>query len=205
LKSVDGFFAQGSETLKKVDKYVSIGSKSKLEVALRAESYPSANNTKGYFGIDFSTSPTSSYLIDLVSTGKDYTRKDVNGNVIEPKTNEKGQMGISAQVAKRFDNIRFRGCLIESTGGFGVDHYSMDDKLRSYVEVYDFNAVNDVRGDKPHVKAGVSYRAYKKIDIVGGVDNVLNSKGRSVFAGIGVAFVDDDLKYLISPAASFVK
>jgi phospholipid/cholesterol/gamma-HCH transport system substrate-binding protein len=205
IKSVDGFFAQGSETLKKVDKYVSIGSKSKLEVNMRAETYPSADNSKGYFGIDYSTSPTSSYLVDVVSMSKDYSRIDTNGNVIAPKNNEKGKTFLSAQMGKRFDNIRFRGGLIESTGGLGVDHYALDDNLKTSIDVYDFNAVNDVRGDKPHAKASMRYRMYKKIDIVGGVDNVLNSKARSVFAGIGVSFVDDDLKYLLSPAASFVK
>lgn len=204
LKSVDGFFSQGSETLKKVDKYVSIGSKSRLELSLRAETNPSANNSKGYFGVDFSTTPTSSYLIDIVSTSKDYTRK-IGNTVVEPKSNEKGQSTVSAQVGKRFDDLRFRGGLIESTGGFGIDHYSKDDRLKTSIDVYDFNAVNDVRGDKPHIKAGMRYRAYKKIDIVGGVDNALNSKARSIFAGVGVTFVDDDLKYLISPAASFIK
>jgi len=205
LKSVDTFFAQGSETLRKVDKYVSVGSKSRLEVALRAETYPSANNSKGYFGVDLSTSPTNSYLVEFVSASSNYARKDAAGAVVEPKSNEKGSSYISAQVGKRFDNLRFRGGLIESTGGFGLDHYVMDDKLKTSLDVFDFGAVNDVRGDKPHVKASVRYRAYKKIDIVGGYDNILNSRARSVFAGIGTTFIDDDLKYLIGPASNFVR
>jgi len=206
LNSVDKFFSEGSETLKKVDKYVSIGSKSRLELGLRAESYPEAKNSKGYLSIDFATSPTTSYLVDIVSVGKNYGRKDpTTQQLIEPSKNEKGKNYLSAEFGKRFDNLRFRGGLIESTGGIGLDHYAHDDKFKTSLDIFDFGAVNDVRGTKPHAKLAMRYKAYKKIDFIAGYDNFFNNKAASIFGGIGVSFVDDDLKYLLSPAASFVK
>jgi phospholipid/cholesterol/gamma-HCH transport system substrate-binding protein len=206
LNSVDRFFSEGSETLKKVDKYVSIGTKSRLEIGLRTESYPTAKNSNSYLSVDFATSPTNSYLIDIVSSGKDYTRKNpTTGTYVEPVQNEKGKSYVSAQFGKRFDNLRFRGGLTESTGGVGLDHFAIDDKLRTSLDLFDFGAVNDVRGTKAHAKLAVRYKVYKRIDLIAGYDNFFNSKASSIFGGIGVSFVDDDLKYLLSPAASFVK
>jgi phospholipid/cholesterol/gamma-HCH transport system substrate-binding protein len=206
LNSVDKFFTEGSETLKKVDKYVSIGTKSRLEIGLRTESYPTSKNSNGYLSVDFATSPTNSYLVDIVSVGKDYTRKNsTTGLYVEPSQNEKGKSYVSAQFGKRFDNLRFRGGLAESTGGVGLDHYANDDKLKTSLDLFDFGAVNDVRGTKAHAKLAVRYKVYKRIDLIAGYDNFFNTKAASVFGGVGVSFVDDDLKYLLGPAASFVK
>lgn len=71
--------------------------------------------------------------------------------------------------------------------------------------MYDFGAQNDVRGDNAHAKASVRYRMLKHVDLIAGYDNFLNKKAATIFGGVGVTFVDDDLKYIVGGASSFVK
>ncbi len=205
LKSVDTFFSNGNDTLQKVDKYISKGMNSNLEIALRGEVMGKDGYTKGYFSADYSPAPTRHYLIDIVSS-RDNTIMDNNKQYVEPEKHSKGKTYISAQFGKRFDNTMVRGGIIESTGGVGVDYFANKDKLKASLELYDFGAQNDVRGDKAHAKASVRYRMLKHIDVIAGFDNFLNKKAANVFGGVGVTFVDDDLKYIVgSGASSFVK
>jgi phospholipid/cholesterol/gamma-HCH transport system substrate-binding protein len=98
-----------------------------------------------------------------------------------------------------------RGGIIESTGGVGIDYFAKNDKIKASFDAYDFSAQNDVRGDKAHLKASVRYRLLKHVDLVAGYDNFLNKKAANVFGGVGVTFVDDDLKYMVGGASSFLK
>jgi len=47
------------------------------------------------------------------------------------------------------------------------------------------------------MKATASYGISKTVFLNAGYDNFLNSERASAFAGIGIRFDDDDLKYLI--------
>ena len=98
-----------------------------------------------------------------------------------------------------------RGGIIESTGGVGVDYFAAKDKLKMSAEVYDFSAQNDVRGNKAHAKVSARYRLLKHVDLIAGYDNFLSKKAANVFGGVGISFVDDDLKYVVGGASSFVK
>jgi phospholipid/cholesterol/gamma-HCH transport system substrate-binding protein len=205
LKSVDTFFSNGNDTLQKLDKYVSKGMNSSLEVSLRGEYMGKDGYTKGYFGADYSPAPTKHYLIDVIST-RDNSTMDANRKFIEPQKHAEGKTYVSAQFGKRFGDTMVRGGLIESTGGVGVDYFANKDKLKISAEVYDFGAQNDVRGDKAHAKASVRYRLLKHVDLIAGYDNFLNHKAANMFGSVGVTFVDDDLKYIVgSGASSFVK
>lgn len=204
LKSVDTFFANGNETVKKIDKYVSKGMNSTLEVSLRGESMGKDKYGKGYFGVDYATDPTRHYLLELVST-RDNSIMDANGNYVEPEKHSKGKTYVSAQFGKRYGDTMLRGGIIESTGGVGVDYYTAKDRVKLSAEVFDFGAQNDVRGNRAHAKASVRYRMLKHIDLIAGYDNFLNQKAANVFGGVGVTFVDDDLKYVVSGASGFVK
>jgi phospholipid/cholesterol/gamma-HCH transport system substrate-binding protein len=204
IKSVDTFFANGSDTVQKIDKYISKGMNSNLEISLRGESMLKGGNSKGYFGADYSPAPTKHYLVELVSS-KDYSTMDANKQYVEAEKHSKGKSYISAQFGKRFDDVMVRGGVIESTGGVGVDYFAAKDKLKASMEVYDFGAQNDVRGNKAHAKASLRYRMLKHVDLIAGYDNFLNKKAATVFGGVGVSFVDDDLKYVVGGASSFVK
>ncbi len=121
-----------------------------------------------------------------------------------PKKHDEGETYISAQYGKRFDNTLLRFGAIESTGGIGVDYFMNHDKLKFSAEAFDWNAVNDIRGDSPHLKAQARYQVLKHLELYGGWDNFLNSQAQNFFFGLGLRFIDNDLKYL-SGTASLAK
>lgn len=103
---------------------------------------------------------------------------------------------INAQIGKRFHDIEFRGGLFESTGGFGLDYYSKNDKWKYTAEIYNFD-----REYAPHLKFAANYNLFKYLFLTGGVDDVISDRHRqSVFLGAGIKFEDEDIKYLLSSA-----
>jgi len=145
-------------------------------------------------------SPTKQYIVGVTSS-KDYSKlSTVNQN------HTKDKIYISAEYAKRFDNLLLRGGIIESTGGVGIDYYLNSDRFILSSEIYDFNAVNDIRGNNPHLNIAAKYIYLKHLEFLTGIDNILNTKARSFFLGMGIKFGDNDLKTLLSGGAtSFLK
>lgn len=102
----------------------------------------------------------------------------------------------TAQFAKRFKNTALRIGLFESSFGVGADHFMLDDKLRLYVDAWDFEE-DEYLADSPHLTVGADYFLFKNVFVSGGLDNILNSNRFGVFLGGGVRFEDEDLKYLL--------
>lgn len=194
LTSANKFFSDGGDAFNKLDKYFDNASKSQIELSLRGEMMANDGYLKNYAGLTYYTNPTQFYSFELTSTN-DYTMDDNKANV--PEIHDKGKNYVSAQVGKRFGDVVTRGGLIESTGGFGIDYLLKNDKLKTSIEMYDFNAVNDVRGENPHTKFSLRYNILKHVDVYTGYDNFLNSESANVFAGVGIRFVDDDIKSLV--------
>jgi phospholipid/cholesterol/gamma-HCH transport system substrate-binding protein len=189
----------------KLDKYLSSATKSTLGVEAKVEHISKDNYNKSYFGVDYSPKPTIHYLGDIIASD-DY-RDDGTGTAT-PKTtplHQKGRTLFSAQYGKDFGDARVRGGIIESTGGFGADYFMLNKKLKLSLESFDFNAYNDVRGNKAHLKSYLSYTMKKHIQVYTGYDNFLNPEGKNLFFGLGVKFEDDDLKYLIGSSAASIK
>jgi len=210
VKNVDTAFVGVDKASKKVessfdklDKYLSSTTKSRLGIEAKVEHLGKDNYNKSYFGVDYSPKPTIHYLADIIATN-DY--RDAGGGI--PKTtnlHEKGRTVISAQYGKDFGDARLRGGIIESTGGFGMDYFMLNKKLKFSLDGYDFNAYNDVRGNNAHLKSYLTYTMKKHIQLYTGYDNFLNSEAKNLFFGLGVKFEDDDLKYLIGSSAASIK
>lgn len=200
FKGIDKAAIKVESSFTKLDKYLSSTTNSTLGVDIKTEHQMSDQYNKSHFSLDYSPKPTIHYLFDLVSTD-DY-RDDGTGSPVATKIHEKGRTLISAQYGKDFDNIRLRGGFIESTGGFGIDYFSNNRKLKYTIEAYDFNAYNDMRGDNAHLKSYLEYTMKKHILLYTGYDNILNKDARNLFFGIGVRFEDNDLKYLLGSSAS---
>jgi len=116
--------------------------------------------------------------------------------VTTTETEKEKTVLINAQIGKRFHNIEFRGGLFESTGGFGIDYFSKNDKWKYTAEIYNFD-----REYAPHLKAAANYNLYKYLFFTGGVDDIISDRHRrSVFLGAGIRFEDEDIKYLLSSA-----
>jgi phospholipid/cholesterol/gamma-HCH transport system substrate-binding protein len=203
ISSASKFFDEGGDAFNKIDDYFASVHMSQLELGLRSEMMANDGYMKNYMSIKYATNPTKFYLLEVASTD-DYSMK--NGTVNNPALHESGKYLISAQFGKRFRDIVFRGGLIEGTGGMALDYYTYHDRLRATIELYDFNAVNDARGDNLHAKFSLRYNMLKYLDLYAGYDNFLNNESANIYAGVGIRFVDDDFKTLIgSVGGSLIK
>ena len=207
IKSAGEFFKNGGASFKKLDSYLASIGRSQIDVNFRSLYMSDDAYSKNAFGIQYIPSPNKYYILEVVSTD-DYSRTDNSGRFIPPSKHEESKYYVTAQYARRYGDARFRVGLIESTGGVGLDYYFLADRGKASLDLYDFNAVNDVRGDKPHLSLYYRHRFLKHLDAYVGVDNVLNSKARNYLFGVGLDFVDQDMKYLlgtVSGAGSFIK
>ncbi|MRI58226.1 MAG: hypothetical protein C6H99_01835 [Epsilonproteobacteria bacterium] len=207
IKSADKFFSSGGESFKKLDKYLSSIGKSQIEMDFRSYYMSKDDYNKNTFSLSYIPVPNKYYILEVVS-GDDFSRTDANGNVILPKKHEESKYYVSALYARRYGDLRFRLGLIENTGGGGIDYYLFNDQGKLSMDLYDFNAVNDVRGSDPHLSIYYRQRFLKHLDAYIGADNILNAKARNYLFGLGLNFVDQDMKYLlgtVSGAGSFIK
>ena len=199
IDSAGAFFKTADDAFARVDSLLSNYTTSELQVAIHTDYLMKDQYAKTYLGVTYLPNPETYYMLDLVSTD-DYSQYYSN----PPGNNKQGELYVSAQYGKRFDNTLLRFGAIESTGGIGVDYFMKHDKLKFSAEAFDWNAVNDVRGSNPHLKAQARYQMLKHMELYGGWDNFLNSASQNFFFGLGLRFVDNDLKYL-SGAASLAK
>ena len=207
IKSADQFFSSGSSSFKKLDKYLSAIGKSQIDVQFKSYYMSRDGYNKNSFGISYIPSPNKYYILNIVSMD-DYSQTDAQGNFIPPSKHEDSTYYVDAQYARRYGDLRFRLGLFESTGGAGVDYYLLNDQGKLSMDIYDFNAVNDVRGSEPHLTLSYRQRFLKHLDAYIGADNILNDKARNFFIGLGLDFIDQDMKYLlgtVSGAGSFIK
>ena len=200
VASAKGFFESGSDSFKKIDKYLSSLTKSQLMVDIQSNYMSDDDYFKTNAYISYLPTPTKYYIFGVTSS-KDYS----NLSKVNLKHQE-DKILVSAEYGKRFNNLLLRGGIIENTGGIGFDYFFNNDKFKLSSDIYDFNAVNDVRGNSPHLSMKGTYLYLKHIEFVGGIDNILNTNARTYFLGLGVKFKDNDLKTLLSGgASSFLK
>jgi phospholipid/cholesterol/gamma-HCH transport system substrate-binding protein len=203
LTSVDGFFTEGTETMEKIDKYLDSMVKSELHVELRAdEVYDDGGYSKTQFNLALKPDATRHYMIGLTSAPSFKKDEEFSRGFAGNKKHEGGEYLFSAQYGKRFDDLLFRIGMIDGTGGFGIDYFGWNDTLKVSANLYDFNAVNDIRGTNPNFSATVRYQFFRHINAYLSGNNLLNSRANSISAGLGVSFVDNDLKNLLGSAAS---
>jgi len=196
ITGAENFFDGGKDAFEKIDKLLATVDKVKLQMGMRSEYQASDGYQKGYVDLDYIPTDSKRYKFSIVSMD-DYSRLGPHGSVIEPKKHEDSKTLFSAQIVKRYGDVALRTGLIESSVGAGADYYMFNDRLKLSSEVFDFNARNDVRGDRAHAKLSGRFTILKHVDFYGGYDNFLNKNARNGFVGIGFHFYDEDLKRLI--------
>ena len=203
LTSVDSFFSEGTETIKKVDDYLDGMIKSELHVEMRAdEVYDDGGYSTMHLNLGFKPDPSRYYLIGLKSAPNFEANDNYERGYIGNQKHKSGEFLLSAQYGKRFDDLLFRLGIIENQGGVGIDYFALNDTLKFSTNLSDFNAATDIRGTNPNLTATVRYQFFKHINAYLSGNNVLNSGANSVSVGLGVSFVDNDLKNLLGAAAS---
>jgi phospholipid/cholesterol/gamma-HCH transport system substrate-binding protein len=168
-------------------------------VGFRSEYY--FPDLKNYFTLAFMPRPDKAYIFEVTNDpyGK-YTRSESistpPGTVIVNESFE-DKFKFSIMIAKRWGNLAARAGLIESEGGVAADYYLFDDRMRVSFDAWNFNS-KELGNEKVHLKAGAEYRLGDLFFINAGYDNFLNQDRVHAFAGIGIRFDDDDLKYLLT-------
>lgn len=227
LKSITGKIDEGKGTLGKlvndqsvhenlnstltgITDFVSAGNRLQFELGLAGEYLTKAGEGKSYFNVDVRPRQDRLYRLGVVSDprGKESWKET---EVVDQKTGATSRrrtvtfddkFKVSAQVGKKFDFLTLRGGLIESAGGIGADADFWNDRLRLTLEAFDFGR----EVGPPHLKAGASWSFWNHLYLTAGFDDFIDTHGRSDFyLGGGLRFLDEDFKYLLSPAASMVK
>jgi phospholipid/cholesterol/gamma-HCH transport system substrate-binding protein len=203
LTSVDGFFSSSTETMQKVDKYLDGMIKSELHVEMRSdEVYDDGGYSKSHLNLTLKPDPSRYYMLGVTSGPSFESDDKFDRGYAGNKKHESGDFLLSAQYGKRFDDLLFRVGLIEGQGGFGVDYFALNDTLKVTANMFDFNAVNDIRGENLNLTTTMRYQFFKHINAYVSANNILNSRANSMSAGLGVSFIDNDLKNLLGTAAS---
>ncbi len=140
------------------------------------------------------------FLLQVVDDpGGKETRTEISRTVDGVTTTEErveieNELKFSAQVAKRFYDLTFRGGLIESTGGVGLDYSLFNDKVTLSFEAYDFSYDRN-----PHLTFRTYFTPFRHIYLSTGVDDFISDFGNeSFFVGAGISFSDEDIKTLIT-------
>ena len=207
LVNASEFFKKGGDSFKKLDNFLAAMGRSQIELGFGGYYMSEDGYFKNSVALSYIPAPDKYYMLEVVSRD-DYSKLGPNGEVLEPSLHEDSTYYVSAMYGRRYGDLRFRLGLIESTGGVGVDYFFDNDRAKLRADVYDFNAVNDVRGDTAHLDLIFRYRFLKHLDTYVGVDNALNDNARNYIFGLGINFVDQDMKYLLgsmSGAGTYIK
>ncbi len=184
-----------------------------LDMGLRAEYLTANAKGKGYFSLDLQPVGTPRFYRFEVSSQPYGVRRDTttittttfpDGHTEVVRQDEaefKDTVAFSAEVGYRLGNWIGRAGLIENSGGAGIDYLTLKDRLQFSAEMWDFSGED---GLNPHAKLYGRYYFSPSIFVLGGWDDLLNTKADrdSLFFGAGIRWGDEDMKYL---AGSFPK
>lgn len=143
--------------------------------------------------LDSDPSPMRETIITDVTTGGTTTTVTTDRETIK-----RDEFLFSVQLAQDFRRFTFRGGVIESTAGVGIDYtYG---PFKASFEAFDFNLDND---RKPHLKGYGTLNVTRNIFVMAGVDDPLNpNTSTDWFIGAGLHFIDNDIKSLIGIGAA---
>lgn len=203
LLKEDGLYEKLDSTLSGINKYVTATDRFKLNVGFRGEHLFDEDSTKGYFSLRLQPNEDKYYLFEIVDDPKgrvkvtDTKVTTTPGTTIDTREiRREDELKFSALFARKFGDVILRGGLMESTFGFGADYYIRGEQLRTSVDAWNFDGDSDA--GSPHLKLTVNYMVFKSLFINAGIDDFVNSNLSSVFAGAGLSFDDEDLKYILT-------
>ncbi|MCS7183344.1 MAG: MCE family protein [Thermoanaerobaculum sp.] len=203
LKSVESGVQSLRNTLGRAERW-------RLEVNLRTETLPGADDSRSAFGFDLHTTEKRFFRLELVDSpygrvrhteervtttfpdGRRETYLQVRQKVTDAST-------VNAQIGYHLGSMTIRAGLFESQGGFAVDQRLWQNRLKLSLEAYDFN--REVK--PPHLRLEGRYFLTPNIFAFAGWDDPRWSARSSLLVGAGITWRDEDLKYLLGTAASF--
>lgn len=183
--------------------------KLETEIGYHGEYLGGTHDFKQYVHLNLMPAPDKGFLFEFVSDPQpspNFITRNIDiaagGATSAVRTTtatiEKNQFRFSAELAKKFYDFTFRGGVIESTGGVGLDF----DKGPVGLKFSAFNFGTEY-GQKPHLKAWGNINITKSLYLMGGMDDFINpNQPKDWFLGAGIRLVDDDIKSLIGLGAA---
>jgi len=177
-------------------------------VGLRTEYNFLSGQPKEYLAVQLVPRPDKFYLIEIVNDPRGlredsltYTESSKQTVPTRTTTYSQNKLKFTLQFGKTYAGlITGRFGLKESTGGVGLDLHLANDRLLLSVDLFDtlFNTYPRLQGRASLAVVG------RTLYIVGGVDDILNSRAKSItgggldfFLGGQLLFNDEDLKSLL--------
>jgi len=203
-----------SDTLESVNEFVGRVRRLQTHVEYRGEWWFEEGDLKSYLTLRLQPRMDKWYSISLIDDpfGRVTTRttrtwtttnpgEDNERTVeeIEKKKVTTDTFKLSAQIAKRWHMLVFRGGIIESTGGVGADALFFDDHLRLTTEAFDFGADTN-----PRLKAHMDFLFLDHFFVTFGADDIIHEDvldgymDPQWFGGGGIHFNDEDISTLFS-------
>ncbi|MCC7201215.1 MAG: MCE family protein [Nitrospirae bacterium] len=203
LMKEDGLYNKLDSALTGVEKYISATDRFRLNLGFRGEYLFDEGDTKGYFSLKLQPRDDKYYLFEVIDDPNGRIKVTDTEVTTTPGTTVKtheirkdDKLKFSAQFARRFGDVTFRGGLMEDTFGVGADYHVINDKVKASFDAWNFDG--NVDAENPHVKLTASYTVFKTLFINAGVDDAANKKSSSTFTGVGLTFDDEDLKYIMT-------
>ena len=175
----------------------------KTIVSLRSDYNFLASTFKTYISVYIQPKEDKFYLVELVSDPRGKTEVETltveSSHPDDPKvwtetrTTRTSSFKWSFMFGRKISFLTFRFGIKESTGGVGVDFHLIKGMLTIEADLFEFG------GNKyPRLKIAAALRFLRKIYILGGVDDIINSDRRDYFVGAMLRFNDEDLKAVLT-------
>ncbi len=171
-------------------------------VGLRTDYNFLANTIKTYVEVRLQPSEDKYYSIELVNDprGKtgiqqidvDTTNPNFPPHYREVITTTTNAFRFSFQFAKRIGYFTGRFGIKESTGGIGLDLHLLNDRFELRQDLFGFGEELS-----PRWRVALAYEFIRKLWLLGGVDDIINSDRRDYFIGLQLRFTDNDLKSIL--------
>ena len=200
-EKLNGALTNLNGTLNKIEKVrMTVGGRTEYQF-----NKPSGNDgrTKGYYSLTITPRENKAYILEVVDdprgkVSETQTTSTVNGATIESQSlNVDRHVKFSAEFFGRFADVGLRAGLIENSFGVGADYFFDNLGLQFSLDLWDVKSV-DPLNPNPHAKLTAQYHFLKYLYVQGGYDNPFNRQLDTPFIGAGIAFDDEDLKYLIA-------
>lgn len=190
-----------------VEDFTSTFSRTQIKVQFRADYYVGRSAYKSTVDFSLVPGPDKYYLLQLVDdpVGKATRKLRVTTSndprvppvLVEEIQETSGDFKVTAQFAKRFHFLTFRYGVMESTGGVGIDADLLDDMLSFKLDAFEFG-----RDEFPHLRLLAQWEFLSHFFLTAGIDDMLNPDARDWFVGLGIRFVDEDIKGVLPLAPS---
>lgn len=214
LVTDDKVYENLNETLVGIKDYVAKAESFKTTVGFRSEYLFSDVAAKGYLTLQLKPREDKYYIFEIVSdpggrvTTTDTETQTTTGGVttttVTHEEKKEESLKFSIEFAKRYEDFALRIGMIENTFGLGADYFLFKDTLQFNVDAWDFTNKDAWDFDRsqnykkrPHLKAGAQVNFLKNFFVYGGYDNFFNKNRDNFYAGAGLRFDDDDLKYIL--------